>query len=96
MPERLPLDEARPLKSEEQKRVLEQCGVQPVVAPGEACFRFGVVERCHHVFRAAVATYVEQEKLPLTLESVREAVFQVSPAMSQLSSTNGYTPAQWV
>ncbi len=32
----------------------------------------------------------------MTLDSVREAVFQVSPVTKLLSFTNGYTPAQWV
>ncbi len=73
---------------------MEQRGIQPVVAPGEAHFRLGVVERRRQAFRAVEETYIEQEKLPLTLESVREAVIQVSPVMDQLSFTKGYTPAQ--
>ncbi len=67
-PHMLQFDEVRPFNSEEQKWFFEQRGVQPIVAPGEAHFRLGVVEKGHQVFRAAVETYVEQEKLPLTWE----------------------------
>ena len=80
----LQFDEARPFNSEEVKRLLEQHGIQPVVAPREARFRLGVVERRHQVFRAAVETYMGFKKLPLTLESVGEAVFQVRPVTNQL------------
>ena len=73
-PRLLQFDEARPFNSEELKRFLEQ-RIQPVVAPGEAHFKLGDVERRHQVFRAAVETHIQQEKLPLTLESVVEAVF---------------------
>jgi hypothetical protein len=68
--------------------------IQPAAAPGEAHFRLGVVERHQQVFRAEMERHFEQKKLPLTLESVREAVLQASPVMIQLSFTKGYTPAQ--
>ncbi len=95
-PKTLQFDEARPFNSEELKRRLEQHGIQPAEAAGEAHFRLGGGKRGQQVFRAAVETRMEQEKLPLTLGSVREAVFQVSPVMNQLSFIKDYTPAQWV
>ncbi len=60
--------------------------------PGGGTLQACVVER--DAIRAAMETYSKQEILPMTLVSVREAVFQVSPVMNQLSFTKGFTPAQ--
>ena len=78
------------------KTFLEQKGVQPQVAPGEAHTRLGIVERRHMVLRTAVENYLDNAAVEKTIDTVREAVNHVAPVMNNLSFTRGYTPSQWV
>jgi hypothetical protein len=48
------------------------------------------------VMRDAVEEYIELEGPPKTIDTVREAVSYLAPAMNTLSFTRGYTPSQWV
>ena len=92
----LQLDEAKCFCGEEVKIYLEQKGVQPQAAPGEAHARLGIVERRHMVLRTAIENYLDNSGVEETIDAVREAVNHVAPAMNNLSFTRGYTPTQWV
>ncbi len=92
----LQCDEARPFCGDELKLFMERYGIEPQVAPGEAHTRLGIIERRHQVLRTAVENYMSSEDLALTIDSIREAVEYVTPAMNNLSFTKGYTPSQWV
>ena len=70
----------------------DERGIELQVVPGEAHVRLGIIERHHLVMRAAIETYMETEKLELTIQNVREAVDHVAPALNTLSFNKATPP----
>ena len=73
-----------------------QNGIDLWMAPGEAHWKLGVVERRHPVLHRAIELYLQDTHLPPARASIIQAVENIIPAMNTLSFTKGYTPSQWV
>jgi len=95
-PQTLQYDEARPFCGAELTELLERHNIKSDVAPGEAHFRLGIIERRHMTLRTALENYLTDLQTPANSDTVRDALEHVVPSMNNLSFTKGYTPSQWV
>ena len=95
-PKIIQCDEQRAFCSGQFQQFCNQNNIEPWIAPGEAHWKLGVVERRHPVLRKAIELYLRDNNLPPGRNSAIQALDHIVPVMNTLSFTRGYTPAQWV